>query len=514
MDVEQIEVKPERFSTGQWLRWGEYGLALAIIPGILLSILTGQFAFVASPLTLSLWLNLFRRQLGDRNTLRILQSEQQGLMYRYEVVLESTKRERSALLIDHAANLDERDHPQLMNVLDFRLQCIEKNRDSLQTYLDESCETVETAIREIQGWQDEHVHLLEQWTQNLESEVLPESTRDDVCDQLQSVAERVESLETLHSQILFAEFEARIRTVEQFIESMESQSSLLDNPDIQTLWSVIERPLVNRLEELQWITTSSHDPNSENGQGAPQSSQAVLDGMHVALAEQLNEWEVLHQDQGYKLQRLTDRLSTLNQNLEQIYQVVHENSMEFENTLVQSQFAHIDLSEIDVETMQVQLAELHVQLEGPMSSEVDISLASMLNHFNETVAEQIDRISQMMTSAISFHDDQLNMLLTPLLQHLTDCDEKLSRISAAQSSQDIVETLLGIEFRLNSLLSHLDTFDQTTADDLALYHDRHVQLSMLRYRAEELKSQVGIELGQIPYVIENYLRQRYPISDS
>jgi hypothetical protein len=519
MDVQQKEMIVQTVTQGKWWRWSEYGSALAIIPGMFLAILTGQFAFVATPLTLSLWLNLFRRGYGDRNTLQILLIEQQGLFNRYESVLESTRRDRAELLINHAGELPERDYPQLMRVLEFRMECIEKNRDSLQAFLEESFQGVESAIQEIQGLQAAQDRSLEDVTQSLDSQGSLILSPQEIHDRIQRLSDQFEASErffTPHHQIFVQDLDARLRILEESLSEREIQGTeIADDPKFIEQWSAVERPLRTRLDDLNMKFLAVSEERLISDRSPIFELETQLDGMHLALTGQLNEWEELHQDQGYKFQRLNERLMALRQTLEKTYQVLLEHSVGIEQMLIPSQFFALDFSDsnpledLDVEAIKGRLDAIRTQLEN--LGNIPRRMTLILNQRLEVASEQVEQMFGRVADAFNLPDEgQFNMLLTPLLQHYSDCDERLSQMTHASSVTDLEEALLGLESQIRFLSQRLESIEGLSAEKLDPYNNLLVKLSTIRYRAEELKSQVVIELEQIPFVIDNYLRQKYP----
>ncbi len=500
----------------QFLRWGEYGTVLAIIPGTLLTLLTGQFVFAASPITLSLWLNLFRRFYGDRCTSQILFDQDQSTVHRFESVLESSKRERADLLIEHAGELDQRDHPQLLQVITFRLGCIEENQNALRTYLEESQRTFSDEIYHLNAVQAQQKQHLDQSTARFERD--RPLDLDQNHQRLQVLSDRIQRIRAILSpdETLWNQLCERLALLEQLVDQRLSQQGKESPPlelTLQEIWRSVEQPTLHRLEALVLKSQLVLSQGMKNGADMPRM-KAELESMDQRLIEQINRWEELYREQGDRLQRLNERIAMLKQHLDANHQAQIERSTAIEQEVATYHSASLQIGALDdipnINRIRTQLSDLQSQIEHQHQNNV---LESALQEVITEAEKQLGQITEVLEhqNREGYADpniNQVHVLLPSLRRRVSEFDETLSQLSQGRSPEQINAEILEIESRLEELSDQVGAISHDR-DRLAAFRDLNVQLSMIRTKVEELNTQVSMSLEQIPYWVEHHIRQTF-----
>ncbi|NJN24025.1 MAG: hypothetical protein HC810_06025 [Acaryochloridaceae cyanobacterium RL_2_7] len=236
--------------------------------------------------------------------------------------------------------------------------------------------------------------------------------------------------------------------------------------------------------------------------------------MYQKVMAQLNDWEEAQWDQGYQLQRLNDKLNAITESLEQTYQNIVEYNFVVDQDIMQRYWDDMDFAQLEVsispDDFQAQLKVLQQQL-YPLD-EMDLSqvIGERLQEPLAKAAEKMKVCEQRATQPVEDQAmDEVTQLVTPLLQHLSECEEKLSEFQGMQGG-DVQKSIESLEIKLSTVAAHVERLRGYHLSDLARYNELHVKLSMIRFKVEEFQSQVAIELEQIPYLIENHLNQRFP----
>ena len=523
MEVHPQKKNQPRLALARLLRWGEYGTFLAIIPGAFWAVISSQFVWVASPLTLSLWLNLLRRWSGDRATVLGLGDRQQDALHRYESVLVALKRDRSEFLLRNAAQLTQRDVPNFTQVLEFRLRCLDEKKHSLGEYLQKSHQALQQELEEVQELQHSHQELLQAHQKRIDD---PNAAVNSLLEDLQQRVDTTQ-LEWGAYENSWRGIPIRLQNLEDTIGQFEQQQAERSDQDeveqdvVHELWAEMEPQIRDRIASIQRLLESPLDETADSDELNHQTHaidanelERQVDIMYQKVMAQLNGWEEFQWEQGYQLQRLNEKLGALKQSLEHTYQSVLEQNSSLEQGMLQRHWQDMDPSELSLaiapdrfqdalDDLQQKLEQLESDIEG---SNVDVLMAPSLDALGDKLS-QLEKLS-----SVSVEDratDDVSRLVTPLLQHLSDCDEKLS-VLPVNALLELKATLTELDEQVQKIDAQIEGLRSEHLEDLAHYNELHVKLSMIRFKAEEFESQVAIELDQIPHLIDNNLRQRFP----
>ncbi|MEM9137563.1 MAG: hypothetical protein AAGB01_09485, partial [Cyanobacteria bacterium P01_F01_bin.42] len=410
----------------KWLRLGEYGAVLSVIPGVFLSLLTGQFAFAASPIVISLWLNLYCRAQGDRWNKAHLVTQSQEATYRFESVLESLKRERAEFLLDHAGFLTPRDYPPLLEILSLKLACIEENQDSMQNYLTQRNQVADHEFSELKITHGQQQRSLEQI-----SGLVSDAEVSIFLGQLEALEERMATLEAK----LFAvwnpckHFYAGLSALEQDLVRMGAAQSRVDENLIQDYWRPLENSLRAQIDVLHVLCVNNQ-----------------LDMVQQLLSERIAECQAKIQNYQDERQQLEKELKHTIDEQERVYQaLMHQTAAWETESLVQTIGSQqsVDFDRIDwqiryeLQPVKQQLQELNIRVK----QRLELELTLILDEVTALTAARIKQISYQAEQPRTDEAflDHLNVCLTPLLQHLSECNEQLMELSHnfAQSKDQI-----------------------------------------------------------------------------
>ena len=218
------------------------------------------------------------------------------------------------------------------------------------------------------------------------------------------------------------------------------------------------------------------------------------------------QWE-----QGSQLQRLGDKVATCRVSLAKIYDdIAHQNTLLAEAIGDSYRSAMQDIvPELDFtpETFRQNVETLQQQLRVLASSKPEEILDAELTNVCKTLIARRTMLEQSFQR--ENEEDEVLKIVTPLLHHLSECDEKFTQIPSWHS---LSQRLDALNIQLRQHLAHTETLKNRYLEELAVYNELYVKLSMMRFKTEELRSQVEIELDQIPYLIDNHLRRRFPLS--
>lgn len=494
--------------------------ALAAIIGTITSGVTGQVAFAATPLTLSVILNIFSRRQLDQlfrqtNVLDMIEIQQE-----VTASIQGIRAGRLGVMATDAEGMDSMDLQSSLSSLAERVLQVESYLELQGSGYFSSGGSLADEVANLRNHQLELSNSLETMNLALQGQGHDVSIHSSIPDELERLTQAVQSLED-RSALLETSVAPSSPDIQVWVQPLQEQLAFLEA----------------RLDERSTAEPGAVSQNSETLHADFANLIQPLQSQVSALEEQLKSQPA--KESNHYVQD-TAHSDHLNQQIENL-------SHKLENALTQifgeiSGFQGVlQSSHEEINAMRLRLAEVQHQTSEAMAS-IDVNaLYGHVESGNQALRDQISTLHARVesTPTVDVHQE-LQQSLAPLYERIAHLDEQLQQqlqhSNNGEQNQSLLNALSGVqsqiqglETRLNDLghqgpaqaeqLSALQSHYQEVQASLNTLGDLQRQVnnlsglpgqmqavSALSARLDALSNQVTTDLNRIPMLIDEKIR--------
>ncbi|MCM1984191.1 hypothetical protein [Lyngbya confervoides] len=524
--------------------------ALSSIGGTIAAIVWNQVAFAASPLTLSVCLNLYSRALHDRLTMHTATADLIEAQRQYASKLQSMRSEfLGAELLDEEGS-ENFERGERFQELASKVQQLESFLEIQGSDFYSQGGALNQEVGILRNHQLEMAETIEGLTQRLEGQAAPSAVQTELQEDVARLSAAIyeleqrvvqsnvgpEATEFSQSLDLQAEMGALLHPLQDQVVALEHrlnelshsasepQPSSYDEQAVQARIESFVTPLQSQLSDLEnrlGEMAATPAPEAQDGGAAELLVQLQTDvsTLQEALDQSLHQisTEVTHlqgaiQDSHQQLDEIHHRLDAVQKLAQETSQAANPDAtqarIDAANASVREQYEAIAGKLGELNTIQDRLNQLQEATQASANALSREGLQAELDAVNRPIYDQLAALQAQAEQSSADLQPEIQRAMGPLQGHLESLDHRMTQLSEQSQDRATQDQLHGVQQQIQALEARLTGLSSQAPEQAEQINQLQGQIATLQSRVETVAQQVSGDLSRIPQLVEQQVEQR------